>query len=738
MSLVSGSRLGPYEVGASLGAGGMGEVYRATDTQLARQVAIKVLPAEVAADPDRLVRFEREAKALAALNHPHIAQIYGIEAGPPEGGRHVRALVMELVEGPTLAERIASGPMRLADAVPIAAQIADALEAAHARGIVHRDLKPANVKVRPDGVVKLLDFGLAKVDGGPIDATQTSVGVVVGTGPYMSPEQARGEAIDSRSDVFSFGAVLYELLSGRRAFPGDSMLDILNAVAYREPASLDSPAAPIVTRCLAKQPSQRYQTMAAVKAALQAMRGARPAVDAAPSIAVLPFANMSRDADDEYFSDGLAEEIINLLAQMPGLKVIARTSAFAFKGKNEDIRRIADTLGVTTVLEGSVRRAGSRIRVTAQLIQAADGSHLWSQRFDREMTDIFALQDEIAAAIAETLKVKLAPLTERRMPNLAAYEAYLRYRSYQWRFTPEAATRSRECLQQALALDPSFALPYVGLADSYLALAAVSAIAASEAMPKARQLAQQALEIDPDLPEAHAMLGIVAGHYDFDWTEAQRRFQPTTAREPLSPHLRTWRSFFHLFSVGRADEALRESARVLEDDPLSQMWFFTRSFILQGAGLEDEALAASRTTVALDPDFWTGWVQQGRLLALHGRHDEALHCAERGYAAAPWSPMSIGLMAATFANVGDLDKARACLDTLVPDQPGVACGMAVEAVSRGDLDGSVEWLTKAVDDRNPGLVNLIVRPLEPRLRLRPGWPALLKKMNLVAAPGQAR
>ena len=262
---------------------------------------------------------------------------------------------------------------------------------------------------------------------------------------------------------------------------------------------------------------------------------------------------MSQNADDEYFSDGLAEEIINALAQVPGLKVIARTSAFAFKGKNEDIRKIAETLGVTNVLEGSVRRAGPRIRVTAQLIHARDGTHLWSQRYDRELADIFAVQDEIAAAIADALKLKLSPAPERRMPSLPAYEAYLRYRYYQWRFTPEDSQRSRECLEQALALDPNFALPYVGLADYHLALAAVGGLPSREAMPRARELAMRALEIDPDLPEAHAMLGIVAGVLDFDWPETERRFRLAMAREPISPHLRQWNAWFHLFSIGRVD-----------------------------------------------------------------------------------------------------------------------------------------------------------------------------------------
>ena len=366
MALAPGSRLGAYEVVSLLGEGGMGQVYRARDTRLKRDVALKILPDAFATDTDRAARFQREAELLATLNHPNIASIYGLEQA--DG---MRALVLELVEGPTLGDRLSQGPIPLEEALLIAGQIADALEAAHEKGIVHRDLKPANTKITPAGKVKVLDFGLAKLtqdapsDDAPTLMATTEAGVLLGTAAYMAPEQANGAPTDARSDIFSFGVVLYEALSGKRAFSGDSVLETLNAVVRRAPAPLESPASEVVRRCMEKQPSQRNATMAEVKAALRKVVAQRSrAAQAIPSIAVLPFANMSRDADDEYFSDGLAEEIINALAQLPGLKVIARTSAFAFKGKNEDIRKIADTLGVAAVLEGSVRRAGSRIRVS--------------------------------------------------------------------------------------------------------------------------------------------------------------------------------------------------------------------------------------------------------------------------------------------------------------------------------------------------------------------------------------
>jgi serine/threonine-protein kinase len=714
MPLSPGHRLGPYEIVALIGTGGMGEVYKATDTRLGRTVAIKTL------DGAHGDRFQQEARAVAALNHPHICVLYDVGPG---------YLVMEYIEGHPL-----HGPLPLGDVLRVATQVADALDAAHAKGILHRDLKPANIMMTTSGA-KLLDFGLAKILAEATDdATRTMAGTVLGTASYMSPEQAQGKAADARSDVFSFGAVLYELLTGKRVFERESLLDTLNAVVREEPRPPDSPASSVVMRCLAKQPDKRFQTIAEVRAALQQLR-LKPAdvVQTTPSIAVLPFANMSHNADDEYFSDGLAEEIINALVQVPGLKVIARTSAFAFKGKNEDIRKIAETLGVTNVLEGSVRRAGPRIRVTAQLIQAGDGTHLWSQRYDRELADIFEVQDEIAAAIAGALKLKLAPAPERRMPSLPAYEAYLRYRYYQWRFTPEDSQRSKECLEQALALDPGFALPYVGLADYHLALAAVGGLPSREAMTRARELATRALEIDQDLPEAHAMLGIVAGVLDFDWQETERRFRLAMAREPISPHLRQWNAWFHLFSMGRATEAKQQMDRVVEEDPLSQMWRYTMSVTLAGSGRDDEALRESRKAVELDPQFWLGWTFQSLLHAFHGQHAESLTCAEKGIAGAAWASQAIGAMAAALANMDRTVDAEPLLATLQSDTSVGPLGLVCYSVARGDVDSAVEWAEKAADQRIASLVTLLIRAFEPRLNKSAGWPALLKKLNLTPA-----
>jgi serine/threonine protein kinase len=443
MALSAGDKLGPYEILGPIGAGGMGEVYRARDSRLGRQVAVKILNGKHGD------RFEREARTIAALNHPNICQLYDV--GP-------NYLVMEFIDGTPL-----KGPLPPRRAIVYAGQILDALDAAHKKGITHRDLKPGNILVTASGV-KLLDFGLAKIgpaiaplasDASTQDISPTEPGTVLGTAAYMSPEQAKGGEADARSDIFSFGLVLYEMLSGRRAFSRNSAIETIAAIVRDEPAPLNGPSnlSAVVSRCLCKLPASRFQTISEVRAALEQATGVR--ADDAPSIAVLPFVNMSTDKENEYFSDGLAEEILNLLAKIAGLKVIARTSSFAFRGKEQDITQIAETLRVRTILEGSVRRAGNRIRVTVQLIEGQNGSQLWSERYDRDMTDIFVIQDEIGHAISEALKVRLAPRT--RTANIEAYQNYLKGQYHYLRLTPESLAKAKEFFEQSLAIDPNYA-----------------------------------------------------------------------------------------------------------------------------------------------------------------------------------------------------------------------------------------------------------------------------------------
>jgi serine/threonine-protein kinase len=460
--------------------------------------------------------------------------------------------------------------------------------------------------------------------------------------------------------------------------------------------------------------------MAEVCAALKQGLPANP--DEKPSIAVLPFANIGRDDADEFFSDGLAEDVINALAKLPGLKVIARTSAFAFKGQNSDIRKIAETLGVANILEGSVRRSGSRVRVTAQLVAASDGSHLWSERYDRQLDDLFAMQDEIAESIAAELRLKFAPAEHpRRQPNLQAYEAYLRYRQYQWLFTPEAFARSRTCLEQAIALDPEYALAYAGLADHYFALTTLGN--AGELVPKARSLAERALELDPDLSEAHGMLGVLAAYLHPDWDEAERRFVLATAREPVPWQVRSWHSTFFLRPLGRCAEAQREAERAIEDNPLSQMLSWALGNVLAGAGRPDEALSAYNKAAELDPQFWAAFWSRGMWHAVSGRQAEALANAEKAVSIFP-NAYTTGLLAGLLHQGGEAARAEELLQRA--DTPASICYHTV----RGDVDKAVELSCAALDEGHQILSNSFLMPFEPLLRQSSGWPTLMRKMNL--------
>ena len=589
MPLTPGTRLGPYTIESLIGSGGMGEVYKAHDGRLNRTVAIKRLVADDAS------RFQSEARAIAAINHPHICQIYDV--GPDY-------LVLEYLQGEPI-----SGPVTRDEAVRLASQIADALHAAHERGILHRDLKPANVMVVRQGGsphAKLLDFGIAQLTSPDLGATRTVTGDVMGTPAYMSPEQAEAKPLDARSDVFSFGAVLYELLAGTRAFTGDSTAQILSAVLRDEPSPLEAPPAlqQIVKRCLAKDPDRRFQTMADVRHALHHLTVGT--ADATASIAVLPFANLSADRENEYFGDGLAEEIINALAQVDGLKVIARTSAFSFKGKNEDVRHIAQALGVTNVLEGSVRRAGDRIRVTAQLIAAADGTHLWSERYDRPMIDVFAMQDEIASAITDALKGKLGgerASLRHYTPRLPAYESFLRGRAHLAQFTLDAWNRAKGLFEQAIALDAAYADPHAELALGYFICGMHGIRPMREVAPFVRAEVGQALALNPSEPRPRFLLGAIALAHDYDWKAAETHFAASMNVPDVSGHARWIYASLYLRGLGRFEESADEMGRAVQQDPLNATWHAIWGAHLFDAGRFDQAIEEDLRATELEPNY---------------------------------------------------------------------------------------------------------------------------------------
>jgi eukaryotic-like serine/threonine-protein kinase len=695
----------------------MGEVYRAHDGRLRRDVAIKVSAQRFSE------RFEREAQAIAALNHPNICQVYDV--GP-------NYLVMEYIQGDPL-----KGPLPLEIALEYAGQVASALDATHEKNITHRDLKPGNILVTSSGV-KLLDFGLAKVAPArsPEDATQamplTEVGSVVGTLAYMSPEQARGEEVDARSDIFSFGAVLYEMLSGRQSFARNSFAETLAAVLRDEPAALDAPAnvSSIVTRCLRKSPTDRFQAMSEVRAALQ-QAAAKPS-EKQPSIAVLPFANMSGDKENEYFSDGLAEEILNLLSKLRGLKVIARTSSFAFRGKEQDVRKIAETLGVSKVLEGSVRRSGSRLRVTAQLINASDGYHLWSERYDREMADVFDVQDEIAQAIASALQVKLSgtptPSVQYK-PSLPAYEALLKARHYRGTLRPDLFPRAREYFEQAITLDPEYALAHCEYGIYFMMTVVLGLVAANQGWSMVRSQAQKVLDLDPSLPEGHAMLGVVAAYLEYDWKEAARRFRLAMAHDPVPINARLYYSLY-LLLIDRPAEAVRQAEIGLQEDPLNLLLRINRASYLAAAGRAEEAAEEYREILELNPSMVLARFNLAGGHASRGELDQALPLCEAAYALAPLHRVT-GLLAGLLKRTGDTPRAEELLRKLQPaDAFGVPLGLAIYHWALREFDAEADWMEKAIDQRDPVSPTLLRFWYGAELRSTPRWAGLMRKLNL--------
>jgi serine/threonine-protein kinase len=698
MPLSVGDKLGPYEILAPIGAGGMGEVWKARDTRLNRIVALKWLKSAHSG------RFKQEARAVAALNHPHICQIYDI--GPD-------FLVLEYIDGSRLR-----GPLPLEQALRTATQIAGALEAAHSKGILHRDLKPGNIVVT-GSVAKLLDFGLATITG-DADATQSMA--IGGTPLYMSPEQADGKPLDPRSDIFSFGAVLYEMLCGRRAF------DSVAAVLRDDPTPLDSPAAPVVNKCLAKQPGARYQGMAEVRAALIEL-AAKPVAER-PSIAVLPFANMSGDKEQEYFSDGLAEEILNLLAKIPALKVIARTSSFAFRGKEQDITRIAEALRVRTILEGSVRRSGSRIRVTAQLIDASDGSHLWSERYDRELTDVFAIQDEIAGAIAGELKVNLTG-AKRAVTNIPAYEAFLEGRHHSLGLSPDSAARAVECFERALSLDPEYAMAHAGIASYYVLAAAMGIADPLEALPRADAALRRALELEEN-PEELALAATLRLLREYDWKGAACDFRRAQEMNSASPGL-AYYAFWYLRNLGRFDEAVRMLESIVAQDPLAVSIRVLTAGILLTQRKHRECEHECRRILSIDSSFVFGRYYLALSLGLQQRFEEALDTARRLTKESGEWPIPLSGLGMVCALAGRMDEAHDAIGKL----QGVARKSYVppffiafiHAVC-GETDAALEWAGKAVDRRDPLILSAKFHPAFDRIRDDPRFHALLQRMNL--------
>jgi serine/threonine-protein kinase len=678
MPLDAGSRLGPYEIVAPLGAGGMGEVYRARDPRLGRDVAVKVLADAPGADPDRLRRFEQEARAVAALSHPNVLAIFDIGVGD------VPFLVTELLDGETLRALLERGALTSGRTIELALQLVAGLAAAHARGIVHRDLKPDNIFITADGRLKILDFGLARHSGiGGSDAqsithSETLSGTVLGTLGYMAPEQVRGLEADHRADIFAFGAVLFEMLTGERAFRRASPADTISAVLNDPPSALvfstgTPPAlAVIVRRCLDKETTRRFQSATELAAAIESISDVRSGSIAVPdnptltSIAVLPFSNLSADPDNQYFSDGLAEELINALTRLSGLRVASRTSAFRFGGREADVRQIGRELGVGAILEGSVRRAGSRLRITAQLTNAGDGYHIWSERYDREMTDVFEIQDaivqSIVTAIAPALVGEASAAVRRPTENLQAYELYLRGRHFWNQRSPAVFGSAISFFEQAIELDGNYALAYAGLADCYSILRVYGWTPPEHSQPRALSAVTKALALDPQLPEAHFSMALYTFHFERHWRSARAHFVEALA---ASPRMAMFEAYFGLFLATEyeyADARLRLD-RALELDPHSSVVHFLAASAECAMG---DVLAAERhalRALELQPEsLGPRWPQTVALLA-GGRYEDAIAAGEH-VTARTRAPIYLGVLGMMYGCIGRLADARRLLQEL--------------------------------------------------------------------------
>ncbi|HXM42625.1 MAG TPA: protein kinase [Bryobacteraceae bacterium] len=740
MAITAGVRIGPYEILSLLGTGGMGEVYKARDTGLNRIVALKTLPAEKIADAGRKGRFLQEAQAAASLNHPNIVTIYGISE---ESG--VYFIAMEYVAGTTLEQMNGRGALPVKDATKYASDIADALAAAHAAGIVHRDLKPANVIVTQGGRAKLLDFGLAQfiepvaAPEGETATMRTLPGTIVGTAAYMSPEQAEGRTVDARSDVFSFGLVLYEMLCGQRAFQGGSWIATLAAILQEEPRPLRDikPAIPAaieghVLRCLRKDPAQRFQTMREVQRALAEAALSNGAAEDTPSIAVLPFANLSGGKENEYFGDGLAEEIINALAKVPELRVIARGSAFAFRGKERDLRTVGQRLRVGAILEGSVRTAGNRVRIAAQLINVADESHLWSERYEREMTDIFAIQDDISQAIANALKVKLAA-PRRSTSNVEAFQSYLKGLYWYQRYTPESLALAKESFERVLRHDPACAAAYGGLAVYSYGLGALGIRRMTEMAPLAKSAAGNALAIDPTLSEAHSVLGLVVGAVEFDWKAAESHFQAAMAVDPVPPLVRVRYALYFLTPLRRFEEAAAQYRRALETDPLSMMVHYGLAFALYCQGRYDDAIEHAAAAVDLYPDYWLVHFAMGLALSQKGCLRESIASLETAVRLSPSFTLAAGFLAASYVRDGKPEGAEELMDEVMARSSkqyvSPAC-FAVYHAALGQPDRMFGFFQAALAERDPYLTRMDAEPCFEPFRSDPRYRDLLARMNL--------
>ena len=747
---------GRYQVIEELGRGGMGKVYKVYDREINEKIALKLLRPEIAGDERVIERFRDELKLARQISHRNVCRMFDLNRN--EG---IYYITMEYVPGEDLKSMLKMmGPMSSGKSILIVKQVCKGLAEAHRRGIVHLDLKPQNIMIDKEGIVRIMDFGIAHsldVKDGPVRGT------LMGTLAYMSPEQLAGKEVDHRSDLYSLGVILFEMLTGDLPFEGETP----GLVARKQMSSappdprLANPLIPqdlgrLVQRCLDKDRVRRYQDVEEILQELREIQKSVPTTDGIVpgarrdseeireetpknSIAVLPFTDLSPEKDQEYFCDGMTEELISALAKIDELKVASRTSAFQFKGERQDIRQIGDKLKVGTVLEGSIRRSGTRVRITAQLIDVQDGYEIWSEKFDRNLEDIFAIQEEISLAIVDSLKVNILKeererLVMRYTRNAEAYKLYLKGRYFWNRRYEGGLQKSIEFFNQAIATDPGYALAYAGIADSYSLLAHYGFLPPREASPKAKAAAEKAIEIDHQLAEAHASLGRIKLHYDWDWSGAEKELRRALELNPKYATGLEWYALY-LMIMGRFDEAIGEAKKALELDSLSLIINAVLGGIYYFAGMLQESIEQFRRTIEIDPQFSVTYLfQAGALMAL-GKVDEAVDSLKKLVMLTGKSPFALGYYGGALALAGQKDQALKVLDDLLEVSKKRFVSplyVAIVYIGFDDRDKVFEHLEKAYDERESFMAFINTWPQFHGLRGDPRFKTLLGKMGFLS------